>query len=302
MRIKSVGFLFLFFIAIVSPERATAGTCWSETKQVTAADFINSKNTSIPGRERFTLGNVMGYCSIDNGTYYHDRVYYGGMTSSISGCYIAVSAQSPYCTLCYIDPSYSHSQTVRPYSNGVVLDCPAGHIQSLGTNTVLARGQMTFVGYDYSQYYSYLSFLLVGDVRFDGTCDVTGVDNSTVRLPSVPRAELAVGTGRYSQIFKDFTFTLKCKNQPKINLKFDSSNKMAGVTDDVLANTTIGNDDVGFQIYYKNTPLKFGDNKALMTSTQENEQLKFTAYYYRKSTGINAGTITSNAEFTFDYE
>lgn len=303
MRIKSVEFVFLFIVAILYPEWATAGACYNQTTYVTAANFISSKTPGAPGRERFALGDIKGYCSIDIGSYYHDKVYYNGMYSSVSGCNLVVTSQSPYCVACTVyssTPSYSTS--ARPYANGVFLDCPAGHIQSLPANTTLAQGRMTFQGIDYSYTYGYLYFVLQGEVKAAGTCDVTGVDNSTVRLPSVSRADLAGGTGRYTQLSKDFTFTLKCKNQPKINLKFDSLNKMTGVTDDVLANTTTGNDDVGFQIYYKNTPLKFGDNKALMTSTQQNEQLKFTAYYYRKSTGVNAGTITSNAEFIFNYE
>lgn len=148
----------------------------------------------------------------------------------------------------------------------------------------------------------YIDFYLPTIAGVSKTCDVTGVDNSTVRLPSVQRATMKNGTGRYPDTSKDFTFVLKCKSKPKINLKFDSENKMTGVSDDVLANTTSGNANIGFQIYYGDTALKFGNNLALMTSSQDTEELKFTAYYYRKSTEINAGTVTGNAEFTFTYD
>lgn len=150
--------------------------------------------------------------------------------------------------------------------------------------------------------YSYIPFTLPKIEGISKTCDVKGVNNSTVELPPVPRSALAVGTGRYTEVLKDFTYTLECTNKPKVNLKFSSANQMIVGTDNVLSNTTPGNPDVGFQVYYNNAALKFGDNKALMTSTQKDEQLKFTAYYYRKSTNVNSGVITSNAEFTFTYE
>jgi type 1 fimbria pilin len=147
-----------------------------------------------------------------------------------------------------------------------------------------------------------------GDVvPISRTCNVASFDHP-VTLPEIRHADLArFGPGRYSGVTKAFNINLQCEHTPEVSVVFEGT-KMPGVaSEDVLANQSTGNDNVGIQLLFNNTPLKIGSAVAgskvkVLNAAGANEALKFNAYYYYKGGPVQPGPVQSQSEFLFSYQ
>jgi len=130
------------------------------------------------------------------------------------------------------------------------------------------------------------------------TCTVSN-PNQTINLPIVSKSDLqSNGAGKYS-VATPFNLNLNCDPQTTVSVKFEGEN-MAG-TNDVLANTSSGNDSVGVQMVYNSTPVKLGQNLQVIDNAQAQEILPFNAHYYYNGGNISGGPVTSVTTFTFSY-
>ncbi|MBV8872362.1 MAG: type 1 fimbrial protein [Metakosakonia sp.] len=150
---------------------------------------------------------------------------------------------------------------------------------------------------------AYLSFYLNGSVTpVVPTCDVKTYDTS-VTLPEVRRSDLMRSIWRYQGAYKEFTINIDCKNNvAKANITFNGD-KMPGVgSNDALKNMNSGNDNVGVQILFDNTPLVIGKEVFVKWWPGENTPIKFKAHYFTKPGSINPGTVKAKTEFVLTYE
>lgn len=132
----------------------------------------------------------------------------------------------------------------------------------------------------------------------DLTCTVSN-PNQTITLPTVNAKDLkSNGAGKYPAAMP-FNLFLNCNPQTTVSVKFEG-NSMAG-SDDVLANTSSGNDSVGVQMVFNNTPVKWGQDLLVINSAQAQESLTFNAHYYYNGGDISGGSVTSVTTFTFSY-
>ena len=145
--------------------------------------------------------------------------------------------------------------------------------------------------------------------RFNGdivpivpTCDVKTYDTS-VTLPEGRRSDLMRSIWRYQGANKEFTINIDCKNNvAKANITFNGD-KMPGVSsNDVLKNMNSGNENVGVQILFNNTPLVIGKEVLVKWWPSGNTPIKFKAYYFTKGGSISPGTVKAKSEFVLTYE
>ena len=148
-----------------------------------------------------------------------------------------------------------------------------------------------------------LHYVFNGDiVPLVPTCDVKTYD-STVKLPEVRRSDLMRSLWRYQGANKEFTINIDCiNNVSKAKITFNGD-KMPGVaSNDVLKNMNSGNENVGVQIMFDDTPLEIGKEVLVKWWPSENTNLKFKAHYFTKNGSINPGTIRAKSEFVITYE
>ncbi|WP_102601712.1 fimbrial protein [Citrobacter freundii complex sp. CFNIH2] len=133
------------------------------------------------------------------------------------------------------------------------------------------------------------------------TCSLDEDFVNQVILPSVDAFALKKnGPGRFKDVEKTFSFNFTCDPQTAVTVKFDG--ETINNLDDVLKNSEEGNDNVGIQLLYNDTPLKIGDPLQVISSAQSRESLSFQADYYYKGGDVSAGKVHSSAVFTFDYK
>lgn len=78
---------------------------------------------------------------------------------------------------------------------------------------------------------------------------------------------------------------------------------MPGVaSNDVLKNINWGNDNVGVQILFDESPLEIGKEVLVKWWPSGNTPIKFKAYYFTKSGSISPGTVRAKTEFVLTYE
>ena len=145
-------------------------------------------------------------------------------------------------------------------------------------------------------------FVLKNDLVIPGyTCSMDEDFVNQVVLPSVDAFALKKnGPGRFKDVEKTFSFNFTCDPQTAVTVKFDG--ETINNLDDVLKNSEEGNDNVGIQLLYNDTPLKIGDPLQVISSAQSRESLNFQADYYYKGGDVSAGKVHSSAVFTFDYK
>ena len=137
------------------------------------------------------------------------------------------------------------------------------------------------------------------------TCNATMPDSvTTVTLPPVDAWTLRNGGGgRYLGAKKTFNIILDCTPETIVSVAYTGST-MSG-TDDVLVNTTPGNDNVGIQVFSGSNALTFnGPETQIMSSALASQTLAYDAYYYYKDNngGVRGGLVTASAVFTFNYK
>lgn len=135
------------------------------------------------------------------------------------------------------------------------------------------------------------------------TCNATMPDSvSTVTLPPVDAAALRYGGGgRYSGAKKAFYITLECEPETLVSVTYSGST-MSG-RNDVLLNTTPGNNNVGIQVFYGSNVLTFnGPDTPFIASALSTQTLAYDAYYYYRDGGVRGGRVTASAIFTFNYK
>lgn len=132
------------------------------------------------------------------------------------------------------------------------------------------------------------------------TCTIKN-PNQTVNLPDVKATELKNnGAGRYPKD-SPFSINLACDPETTVSVKFEGT-KMTG-KNDVLANISTGNENVGVQMLFKGNPVILGQNIQVINSSQNEESLPFSAYYfYNGAPGVHAGAVTATTTFTFTYQ
>ncbi|WP_151993383.1 fimbrial protein [Buttiauxella massiliensis] len=135
------------------------------------------------------------------------------------------------------------------------------------------------------------------------TCQIERFDND-VTLPSIDREDLRhKGDGRIDKVTKSFRMDLSCASGTGVSVTFNGT-KMPD-KDDVLANTTPGNENIGIQIVSGSTPVKLGVTNEVIESSQEHESLNYNAYYYyngKDLMDVHGGLITASTEVIFDYK
>lgn len=130
------------------------------------------------------------------------------------------------------------------------------------------------------------------------TCAWTN-PNQTVTLDQVAARNLrANGAGRYPQPHT-FAVNLTCEPQTTVTMKFEGTT-MTG-KNDVLANTSPGNDSVGVQVLFNNNPIVYGQDLQVIANSQAQEDLTFNAYYYYDCGTIEAGELNAIATVTLTY-
>lgn len=130
------------------------------------------------------------------------------------------------------------------------------------------------------------------------SCSVNN-PNQTVNLPRVNKTDIqSNGIGKYPEATL-FKINLTCDPQTTVSVKFDGA-AMEG-KDDVLANTSSGNDSIGVQMLFNEDPITLGQNMRVIENSQEQETLALEAYYYYNGGAVNAGEISSVTTFTFVY-
>ncbi|MFP2505156.1 fimbrial protein [Buttiauxella gaviniae] len=127
---------------------------------------------------------------------------------------------------------------------------------------------------------------------------------TTVTLPPVDAWTLRNGGGgRYSGAKKTFNIILDCTPETLVSVTYSGST-MSG-KDDVLVNTTPGNDNVGIQVFYGSNALTFnGPDTPFIASALATQTLSYDAYYYYRDNngGVRGGLVTASALFTFNYK
>lgn len=135
------------------------------------------------------------------------------------------------------------------------------------------------------------------------TCNATMPNSvTTVTLPPVDAWTLRNGgAGRFSGVKKTFDITLVCTPETLVSVTYSGST-MPG-KDDVLLNTTPGNDNVGIQILYGSSVLTFnGPDTPFIPSALATQTLSYDAYYYYRDGGVRGGQVTASAAFIFNYK
>ncbi|MFP2505157.1 hypothetical protein [Buttiauxella gaviniae] len=125
---------------------------------------------------------------------------------------------------------------------------------------------------------------------------------TTVTLPPVDAWTLRNGgDGRYLGAKKTFNIILDCTPETLVSVTYSGST-MSG-KDDVLVNTTPGNDNVGIQVLYGSTVLTFnGPDTPFIASALSTQTLSYDAYYYYRDGGVRGGLVTASAVFIFNYK
>lgn len=145
-------------------------------------------------------------------------------------------------------------------------------------------------------------FVLKNDMVIPNyTCTLDENFINHVSLPAVRASDLKrQGEGLSKDGETPFQFDLTCDPQTAVTITFDGTT--LGGTENVLANTEAGNDNVGIQILFNNSPVKIGEPLQVISSSQAKELLIFKADYYYKGGDVGAGDVSSTAVFTFDYQ
>jgi hypothetical protein len=130
------------------------------------------------------------------------------------------------------------------------------------------------------------------------TCTINN-PNLTVNLPSVKKTDLQNnGVGRYPAA-TPFNLNLTCDPDTTVSVKFDGTS-IAG-KDNILANTSTGNDAVGIQMVFNGNPITLGQTLQVINNSQAQETLSFNAYYYYNGGVLSGGPVTSVATYTLSY-
>lgn len=178
----------------------------------------------------------------------------------------------------------------------------AGTTLPAGTEIMNLVTQMKGMGQWQSGWVITWKFVLKNDLVIPNyTCELDNTYSNYISLPNVNVNQLkANGPGKYPDAVAPFHFNLTCDPQTSVSIQFDGTT-MNNI-DNVLANSKSGNDNVGIQILFNDTPVKMGEKLDVISSAQANETVGFNAYYYYKSGTVSAGEVNSVATFTFDYQ
>ena len=132
------------------------------------------------------------------------------------------------------------------------------------------------------------------------TCSVSN-PNQTVTLLPVRKAEIINnGAGKYPDA-TPFSINLSCEPDTTVSVKFEGAT-MPGKTD-VLSNASSGNENIGIQMLFKNSPVVLGNTLRVVDNAQEQERMSFDAYYYYNgNSSIKAGDVTAVTTFTLTYQ
>jgi len=125
--------------------------------------------------------------------------------------------------------------------------------------------------------------------------------NQTITLPPVMKKNLVDnGAGVYAEPVP-FNLNLTCKQDTTVSIQFDG-NTMSG-KNDVLANSADGNQDVGIQLIYNNSPVKFAEKNKVIDMAGLNEVLPYEAhYYYNGGADIQGGEVKAVTTVTLTYQ
>ncbi|SNY79615.1 fimbrial protein [Enterobacter sp. CC120223-11] len=130
------------------------------------------------------------------------------------------------------------------------------------------------------------------------TCTI-GNPDQTVQLPQVNGTDLRRnGPGRYPAK-KSFTINFTCTPGMLLQTKFEGT-AMSG-NNDVLANTESGNDNVGIQMVYNNSPVTLGQNLTVTNNAQASQIMNLDSYYFYKGGSLTSGQIKTVTTFTISY-
>lgn len=181
--------------------------------------------------------------------------------------------------------------------SGVGVTIPAGteiaRLQVQQRSNLGVAGQVNW-GWDKTWIFTLKSQLVIPAY----TCTLNN-PNQTVTLPAVKKADLQNnGVGRYPET-SPFYINLTCDPQTTVAVQFDGT-AMTG-KDDVLANSSPGNDSTGIQVLFNNSPVKLGQSLQTIANSQAQEKLTFNASYYYNGGAVSAGLVSSVATLTFKY-
>jgi type 1 fimbria pilin len=147
-------------------------------------------------------------------------------------------------------------------------------------------------------------FKLSSKLEIPGYTCLLDRHDEVVSLPAAHKTKITEhGIGRYPDATKEFKLDLTCDPQTTVSIKFEGT--PLGALTNVLKNSYSGNDNVGIQILYGNTPLDVLSTSTLVkvvSNAQNKEILTFNAYYYYRGGDISGGPIKSQAMFTLDYK
>lgn len=203
--------------------------------------------------------------------------------------------------------SGAHSMVTKPIAAkiGITRTSTAtwgtGTTLPAGTEIMRMESQMRGMGV-WKPWYVTWVFVLKNDLVIPTyTCELDNTYSNYISLPDVSVNQLnANGPGKYADAPAPFQFKLTCDPQTSVSIRFDGTT-MDNV-DNVLANTKAGNDNVGIQLLFNDTPIKIGEMLEVISSSQANETVGFNAYYYYKGGAVSGGEVNSVATFTFDYQ
>lgn len=312
-----MGILLIAVLAVMKPQVALAFGCngeWSTTKTI---NVDLSKNELA---QDIRLWNFLFYCNGDpnnydalriepNKSYIHPKLAGLGYTGyvNISGNNYYLNTVGYACVWPNTSCGTAGANIYSPLRGLGIKRTSVGNWNDVtipaGTElirvAVQQRGNYGTGPGVWGGNYNYWILKTANEISFPAySCTVTNPEQ-TIILPTVGTTNLRNnGAGKYPTAVP-FNLNLNCESQAVVSINFEGEN-MAG-TDNVLANTTSGNDSVGVQMVYNNTPIKLGQNLRVINNAQSQEVLPLNAYYYYNGGEVSGGGVTAVSTFTLSY-